>query len=133
MRHVEGTLLYESAAFRCSDESPIMARNGHSGTICRMSESDPFRSIPDQQLPAERYGALRSEELLAAGDTDGNRVVIRIGLAVCYLERRSTIRVMSVCDGSLPVPSITTTGWNAFDVYYREDREGRVRPVALAP
>jgi hypothetical protein len=38
----------------------------------------------------EIYAALRADELLAAGDTDGNRVWIRIGLAIRNLRERKT-------------------------------------------
>jgi hypothetical protein len=37
---------------------------------------------------AEMYAALRADELLAAGYTDGNRVWIRIGLAIRNLQAR---------------------------------------------
>ena len=41
---------------------------------------------------AEMYAALRADELLAAGDTDGNRVWIRIGLAIRNLQERNASR-----------------------------------------
>ena len=40
----------------------------------------------------EMYAALRADELLAAGDTDGNRVWIRIGLAIRNLQERNASR-----------------------------------------